>query len=128
VDKVNGFKKSSQLGMPVGTATHRLRKLIMFELLVETHKNFCFQCGSEILSASEFSIEHKIPWLDSENPKELFFSLENISFSHLSCNSRVARRKCGLELSHGTLQAYQRIGCRCDDCKRAKSIENKRNR
>lgn len=27
----------------------------------------------------------------SENPKELFFNLENVSVSHLSCNSKASR-------------------------------------
>ena len=42
---------------------------------------------------ARLSIEHKIPWLDSDNPKELFFNLEkNIAFSHLSCNISAARQ------------------------------------
>ena len=27
-----------------------------------------------------------MPWLDSINPKESFFDINNIAFSHLSCN------------------------------------------
>lgn len=38
-------------------------------------------------------IEHKIPWLDSDKPKELFFDLENIGFSHLSCNIKARRQR-----------------------------------
>lgn len=85
-------KKNEQLGMPYGTACARLRKSILFSLLKETGKNICFQCGKIIESEKELSIEHKINWLDSENPKELFFDLKNIAFSHLSCNISVARR------------------------------------
>ena len=39
-----------------------------------------------------FSIEHKTPWLDSGDPIGLYFDLDNISFSHLSCNCRASRR------------------------------------
>lgn len=79
-------KKSEQLGMPFGTAGGKLRKSILFSLLKESGKNVCYQCGNPIESEDELSIEHKIPWLDSDNPKELFFSLDNIAFSHLKCN------------------------------------------
>lgn len=84
-------KKRSQLGMPNGTATARLRKSILFQLVKETGRNICHQCGKEIVSEDELSIEHKIPWLDSENPIELFFDLNNIAFSHLRCNIGTCR-------------------------------------
>ena len=85
-------KKDEQLGMPLGTASAKLRKSILFSLLRESHKNVCYQCGRIIDEEDELSIEHKIPWLDSDNPKELFFNLENIAFSHLSCNIGAARQ------------------------------------
>jgi hypothetical protein len=78
-------KKKVQLGMNPSTASGRLVKDILFSLVCETGKNICFHCGKEMFRDS-FSIEHKIPWLDSENALELFFDLKNISFSHLSCN------------------------------------------
>lgn len=84
-------KKSLQLGMPVGTASAKLRKSILFSLLKEAGKNVCFQCEKTIDSEEELSVEHKVPWLDSSNPKELFFSLDNIAFSHLRCNVGAAR-------------------------------------
>lgn len=40
----------------------------------------------KINTVDELSIEHKEPWENSDNPKELFFNLDNISFSHLKCN------------------------------------------
>lgn len=85
-------KKNSQLGMPLGTASARLRKKVLFHLLKETGKNICFQCGKPIDNENELSIEHKIPYLDSDNPQKLFFDIENIAFSHLSCNVRAAKR------------------------------------
>ena len=115
--KQSNQKKAEQLGMPIGTASNRLRKSIIFNLLKEAGKNFCHQCGGEIESVEELSIEHKTPWLDSENPVELFFDLDNIAFSHLSCNSGAARQT--KEKNCGTCAGYQR-GCRCDACVQAR--------
>ncbi len=44
------------------------------------------------MTRETFSIEHKDPWLDCENPSEKFFDLANISFSHLSCNAKASRK------------------------------------
>ena len=93
-------KKNMQLGMPLGTASARLRKKILFSLLKENKKNICYQCGKPIESEDELSIEHKIPWLDSSNPKELFFSLDNIAFSHLVCNVKAARHPVTIKITH----------------------------
>lgn len=99
--------------MPQGTAANKLRKSILFSLLKISNLNICFQCNEEIKDISELSIEHKIPWLDSENPKELFFDLNNIAFSHLSCNCASARQT--KELKHPSLYSYKK-GCRCKEC------------
>lgn len=85
-------KKTVQLGMNHGTASSQLRKAILWDYVVKCEHNVCFQCKGQILSIDELSIEHKEPWLDSENPKELFFSLDNIAFSHISCNIGAARK------------------------------------
>lgn len=100
--------------MSLGTASHRLRKSILFSLLEELKRNFCFQCREEISSIDELSIEHKIPYLDSKVPKELFFDLNNIAYSHLSCNIKAARKKTGV--THPSQESYRR-GCRCKECK-----------
>lgn len=83
-------KKTQQLGMNPSTASGRLVKDTLFRLAVEAG-NSCFHCGEE-LTRDTFSIEHKEPWLDSENPSDKFFDQNNIAFSHLSCNSSAARR------------------------------------
>lgn len=89
---INGnLKKTLQLGESHGTATHKLRKQILFVLLAESNRNTCFQCKQLIETVQELSIEHKEPWLDSEDPKGKFFDLNNIAFSHLSCNCRASR-------------------------------------
>lgn len=84
-------KKKEQLGMPSGTATARLRKSILFQLVKETGRNICHQCGKVIETEEELSIEHKVPWLDSKDPVGLFFDLKNIAFSHLRCNIGACR-------------------------------------
>lgn len=109
-------KKYNQLGMSPGKASHILKKSILFAMLKEAGKNYCFQCGSEIENAEDLTIEHKVPWLDSEDPVKTFFDLENIAFSHNSCNSKAARRP---EFRHGTVSYYRKMKCRCDLCKQA---------
>ena len=89
---MSNAKKKKQLGMDPGTAFGRLKKAIMFELTKELGKNYCWRCETEIKSVDTFSIEHKTPWLDSDDPVHLFFNYENISYSHLSCNVSAARR------------------------------------
>ena len=77
-------KKSATLGVPYGTASHRLRKMILFDLLRRHKENTCHVCGSEILTSGELSIEHKKPWEGVS--AELFWDLTNIAFSHTQCN------------------------------------------
>ena len=89
--KTGNEKKNAQLGMNHGTAQNRLVKDILFSFISEYGKNTCFHCG-KTMERDNFSIEHKMPWLDSEDPVKLFFDLNNISFSHLSCNIGAARK------------------------------------
>ena len=85
-------KKKRLLGMPYGTAQHRLRKSIMFSLARRLDACWCYQCGGEIVSVEEFSVEHKKPWESVADPAAAFFDLDNIAFSHHSCNSGAASR------------------------------------
>jgi len=114
-------EKSRQLGMPFGTANGKLRKNILFHLLKKHNENFCFRCGAEIETAETLSIEHKKPWL--HEGVDLFWDIENIAFSHLSCNSGEARRKPRV-LVHGTETGYG-YGCRCDECTHAKTVSRR---
>jgi hypothetical protein len=115
-------KKNEQLGMAYGTAANRLRKSILFKLIVAGGYDTCHRCGEKIETERELSIEHKVPWLDSEDPKGLFFDLNNIAFSHLSCNCRASTGGTpkGCQSEHGSLARYDRWGCRCDKCKAIK--------
>jgi hypothetical protein len=40
------------------------------------------------MTRETFSVEHKVAWLNSEDPLRFFFDLENIDYSHISCNIR----------------------------------------
>ncbi len=82
--------KAEALGMSHGTAANRLRKMILFSLVCRLSLNTCYQCGGEILSVDDLSIEHKEPWLRADDPVQCFFDLDNIAFSHLSCNCGAA--------------------------------------
>lgn len=83
-------KKKMQLGMNPSTAANRLVKDVLWKLIVQTGQDSCCKCG-ESMSRETFSIEHLVPWLDSEDPLKLYFDLDNISFSHHSCNVGSAR-------------------------------------
>lgn len=90
-------------------------------LLKKFDLNFCHQCGLKIENVDELSVEHKTPWLDSEDPVKNFFDLDNIAFSHLSCNSAAARRK---PAQHPSRTAYKN-GCRCTECIKANAEYSK---
>lgn len=112
--KANNQLKNEQLGMSHGAAANILRKNIMFSLLKVHGYNVCYHCEKEIENAKQLSIEHKTPWLYSANPRELFFDLNNIAFSHLRCNSGAARKT--RKTKHPSEWAYAK-GCRCEDCR-----------
>lgn len=113
-------KKRDQLGMHPATAAHKLKKKIMFSMMCVLGLDTCWQCGKKIETVDDLSVEHKIPWLDSDDPVGLYFDLNNIAFSHLSCNSGSARKKRGTKAKHGTRTRYT-FGCRCQECKDAAS-------
>ena len=43
----------------------------MFDLIKKLNLDICFRCSQKISKIEELSIEHKIAWLNSNNPKEL---------------------------------------------------------
>lgn len=76
--------------MTTGKASHRLVKDLLFDFVVKAgHK--CYRCNGE-LTRDTFSIEHKKAWLDSGEPVQLFFDLDNIAFSHMKCNFGAAKK------------------------------------
>ena len=96
--------------MDKGTATHRLRKIIMFELVKKAGMDRCHRCKLLITDIAEFSIEHIEPWLWKD--VNLFWDINNIAFSHLKCNSA----STSVSKECGSYSRYLR-GCRCDICR-----------
>jgi hypothetical protein len=84
--------KTRLLGEPYGTATGRLRKVLMFEMAKRLDEDICYRCKYKIESVDEFSIEHTVSWQGASNPKEVFFDTSKIGFSHLICNIRHGNR------------------------------------
>jgi hypothetical protein len=73
------LKKRLQLGMPIGTASARLKKMILLELLQELQKDICHRCGDVIRIPEEVSIDHIAPWIDV---RQTFFGTCEMSRSH----------------------------------------------
>jgi len=94
LSKASAETKSRLLGQPHGTAEHRLRKNITFWLASRCKMLKCFRCHKQIERVNELSIEHKTSWQRSKTPKETFFDLKNIAFSHLKCNIRQPQNTC----------------------------------
>jgi hypothetical protein len=92
-------RKSVTLGMPHGTAQHRLRKIVLFDVLRRHKENVCIRCSLLIEKVEDLSIEHVKPWEGIS--AELFWDLQNIAFSHISCNvphkyrGGIGKRKIG---------------------------------
>ena len=118
-------KKQERLGMNPGTASSILKKSLLFSMAIKLGDDVCYRCGKKIITIEEFSIEHKISWLNSDNPKELFFDLDNIAFSHLSCNLKA--KKTGSGVKHPSHNAYV-AGCRCDECKEIEKLKARKYR
>lgn len=115
------------LGIPRTTATHRLRKLILFDFAQRLGLDQCFRCGQRIEGIDDLSIEHKEPWRSADKPTQAFFDLENIAFSHWGCNASVnaGGRRNGERCKRGHLLGEpDENGWRC--CKECKREGNKR--
>jgi hypothetical protein len=95
-------KKLAQLGMPIGTASHRLRKMVMLQLLRELDRDHCIRCLTKIVIPEDLTIDHRLPWLDVS--QELFWDLNNIGFSHNVCNAVTRRSAVGRKLGPSILR------------------------
>lgn len=82
-------KKSDTLGMPHGTASNRLRKMLLFQAIQKLGEDVCFKCSLKIQTIEDLSIEHKQPWEGIS--AELFWDLNNIAYSHIRCNVPATR-------------------------------------
>ncbi len=80
------------LGKSHGAACSELRKMLLFDFACKLGLGNCYRCRKPIETVAEFSVEHKKGWRYAKNPKASFYSLDNIAFSHLTCNSGVGKR------------------------------------
>jgi len=93
---MSNAEKAKLLRMPYGTANSRLRKMLLFKFAGELDpfgRLRCYRCGTEVPSIDDFSIEHKEAWMSAEDPVKAFFDLDNIAFSHITCNVGAANRE-----------------------------------
>lgn len=90
---INKAIKTAQLGMDGGKARNILVKSLLYSMARVIGLDVCCRCHHKIATISELSIDHIVPWLDSENPAELYFDLENVAFSHTLCNYSTIRRR-----------------------------------
>lgn len=81
-------KRSDKLGSPFSTEYYNMVRNILFHLVQKNNKDYCYRCGDKIETVDKFSIEHIVNWRLQENAEELFFDYKNISYSHLTCNSK----------------------------------------
>lgn len=71
--------------MNISTANFRLCKDLLFAF-IQKDNICCYRCNKP-LTRDTFTIEHKEFWKTAENPKEMFFNLNNIAYSHHKCNA-----------------------------------------
>ena len=102
-------KQTLQLGMSPGKARNRLVNSLLFYFAQTTNRDTCYRCNKLIESVNDFSLDHIKDWRNSGDPVELFFNLENIAFSHKSCNYSAARK----------LNKKGRITLTCANCNTA---------
>lgn len=119
-------KKQRLLGQPFGTATNKLRKMLLFDYAKRLNEDNCYRCQIRIETLEEFSIEHTVAWQGSINPKETFFDITQIAFSHLSCN--VAYGNLGKRIYENKGERYKAAHKRLksDPLRYAKKLADKR--
>lgn len=97
-------QKTLLLGENFSTASHKLRKMILFSLVQKLELDNCHRCTLKIEKIEHFSIEHIEAWQSATDPIESFYSLDNIAFSHLNCNIAAASKPLQ---KYGTRKEYR---------------------
>ena len=95
-------------------ANRILMKDLVFYYLKTLGLNICCKCKKP-LKREDFTIDHIQSWRNKPNAKELFFSIDNIGFSHFTCNSSHSAYNKLEDKPHG--HSMYSKGCRCDICK-----------
>lgn len=86
-------KKSDLLGENFSTASSKLKKLIMFDLIQKLELDTCYRCSLKIENVETLSVEHTVSWQSADDPVQSFYDLDKIAFSHLKCNISAERVK-----------------------------------
>ena len=79
-------KYEKQLGMTLGKARNVLYAKMLLHYAKESGNDFCSKCNQPIDLPSEVSLDHIIPWRNSEQATELYFDINNVSLAHKKCN------------------------------------------
>ncbi len=85
-------RKSFQLGGNYQSLCQQLKRDLLYHYVKLANCHICHRCGAPIESSEDFSVDHIQAWMYKENARELFLDLENIAFSHKSCNYRSRRQ------------------------------------
>ena len=104
-------KIKNLLGTAYSTANNKLIKKIIY-YYIKKQGITCYKCGNA-MSENDWSIEHKHPWLYSDDPVKNFFDLDNIGYSHSSCNFDNSRK--AVTKGCPSISSYNK-GCRCEGC------------
>jgi hypothetical protein len=91
-DNKNSIRNKEVLGKTLSNSVIEMWRKLTFDYAQRCGETVCYQCGKKIETYEEFSMEHKIPWRNKLNGRKLFFDLDNISFSHHTCNSRAGQK------------------------------------
>lgn len=118
--------KSKQLGVNFSTACNQLRKSVMFSLVQKCGLNLCHRCGKEIETSHELSLDHVEDWMYKENAQELFFDVNNIAFSHKTCNYGARQRLKGGKSSKSKFKGVVRNDRNPNRPWRAQICENRK--
>ena len=92
----------------------------MFSLVQKLELQYCYRCNERIENYKVLSIDHIKSWLHVST--DLFWDIDNIAFSHLSCNS--ATSSAATRIKHPSSSSYS-AGCRCNACRKCKSMYEK---
>lgn len=84
---------AEQLGQPADKAQAILRRRVMLALIQKAGLDCCARCGARLVDPDDIALDHVVPWRNSQNPKKLFWDLDNVRFSHKHCNIEHSLRR-----------------------------------
>jgi hypothetical protein len=95
IGKYTEYNKNRQqkLGAQRKNLTCTLTRKLLFKVLQQTNLNICWVCKEKIETLQDFSLDHRVEWGSSENPRETFTNPDNIEFAHRDCNYVRSRYK-----------------------------------